>query len=72
MMAPRTVGDLLTATAAALLRMARGGHRRRQTERALRSLSDAALKDIGIHRTEIGVITAALLAGCTVQPGSAR
>ena len=64
---PQTVGDLLTAGIAALLRMARNGHRRRRAEHALSSLSDAALRDIGIRRPDIRSIADGVLAGGTAQ-----
>lgn len=63
---------LLMSGAAAALRMALNGHRRRRAERAFLHLSDAALKDIGIHRSEIRLVADALLTGGTVQRGCAR
>jgi len=45
--------DLLISAAVAMLRNALARRRRRQTERELLALSDDALKDIGVSRSEI-------------------
>ncbi len=60
------VGRLLIG-AGAMLRAALAGRSRRRTARMLASLSDAALRDIGIRRSEIRAVTDALMAGATVQ-----
>ena len=48
------IGAPMMAGATALLRVVRNSHRRHQARRALFALSDAALKDIGLRRPEIG------------------
>ena len=52
----RWVVDLLIGAAASILSNALAGRRRRQTERELAALSDAALKDIGLSRSQIEFI----------------
>jgi uncharacterized protein YjiS (DUF1127 family) len=63
----RRIVDRMLAGAGAVLRAALAGHRRRKTEQALSTLSDAALKDIGIHRAEIRTIADALMEGGTAK-----
>ncbi len=55
----REGGTLRDAFAAVMRMMAQAAHRRRARRIAsasLRGLSDMALKDIGMHRTEIGSV----------------